>query len=396
LRSSFASVSDDRSSASRVSLQDSVPSRGVGGGFELRPPVAGGFELRVGADSRFVTGESRELFSFVAGAPTRRRISGGDSATAGAFAEASLRRGRLTLSAGARLDHWRISDGELIERLLAGGPATRDDIYRDRQGWEPTARAGLAFSLASGWEARAAAYSGWRLPTLNELFRPFRAGADATAANPLLDPERLKGAEIGLRYRHDGADLDLTAFANRLYDAVANVTFGHGPGMFPGVGFVAGDFRQRQNVDAVRVRGVEASAAYARGPWSLRFGASWTSARVEADGAATPLDGLRPAQTPNLVLTGAIGWEDEGRTASLQVRHSGAQYEDDLNRERLAPATTLDAFVAWPVGKQVQVVARAQNLLDEEVQAGIGDDGAVERGTPRTLWVGLRVQPGQW
>ncbi len=29
---------------------------------------------------------------------------------------------------------------------------------------------------------RAAAYRGWRLPTLNELYRPFRAGADATAA----------------------------------------------------------------------------------------------------------------------------------------------------------------------------------------------------------------------
>ena len=38
------------------------------------------------------------------------------------------------------------------------------------------------------------------MPTLNELFRPFRAGADATAANPDLDPERLAGAEAGLDY----------------------------------------------------------------------------------------------------------------------------------------------------------------------------------------------------
>ena len=47
---------------------------------------------------------------------------------------------------------------------------------------------------------RSAAYLGWRMPTLNELFRPFRAGADATAANPSLDPERLAGAEAGVDY----------------------------------------------------------------------------------------------------------------------------------------------------------------------------------------------------
>ena len=49
--------------------------------------------------------------------------------------------------------------------------------------------------MARGLSLRSAAYLGWRMPTLNELFRPFRVGPDATAANPLLDPERLRGAE---------------------------------------------------------------------------------------------------------------------------------------------------------------------------------------------------------
>jgi outer membrane receptor protein involved in Fe transport len=187
-------------------------------------------------------------------------------------------------------------------------------------------------------------------------------------------------------------DLDLTAFTNRLSDAIANVTLGHGPGIFPGVGFVAGEFRQRQNVDSVRVRGVEASARYSRGPWSLRLGASWTRARVEADGAANLLDGLRPAQTPKFAATGAIGWEERGRAASLIVRHVGAQYEDDLNHQRLPPATTVDGFLAWPVFKRVQLIARAQNLFNKQVVAGISD-GTVERATPRTFWLGLRINP---
>jgi outer membrane receptor protein involved in Fe transport len=246
---------------------------------------------------------------------------------------------------------------------------------------------------ARGVGLRFAAYGGWRLPTLNELFRPFRAGPDATAANAALKPERLAGAEVGLRLQRGLLDFELTAFANRLSNAIANVTLGHGPGTFPGVGFVAGEFRQRQNLDSLRVRGIEASAEIIRGPWSLGFGASFTHARVEAGGPAAGLDGLRPAQTPNLVLTGALHWQDRGRAASLLIRHVGAQFEDDLNRHRLPAATTVDAFLAWPVTKRLQLTARGENLLDEQVVAGIGEDGTVERATPRTLWFGLRLRP---
>jgi outer membrane receptor protein involved in Fe transport len=389
-RSSFASVNDDRTEADRVALQDSVPSRGLGGSVEVRPPVGGGFELRLGGDARFTSGETRELATYVAGQPTKRRVAGGDSATQGLFAEATWTGGALTLSGGARLDHWSISGGKLVESAIATGVASRDDRFPSRSGWRPTARAGAVVDLGSGFSIRSAAYLGWRMPTLNELFRPFRAGPDATAANPLLDPERLSGAEAGVRYHRGGLELELTGFVNRLADAIANVTLGHGPGVFPGVGFVAGDFSQRQNLDAVNVRGLEASGRLEHGPWTLRAGASYSHARVDSAGAAAGLDGLRPAQTPNLVLTGEVGWHGGGKAVSLLVRRIGAQFEDDLNTQRIRPATTLDAFVAWPLTRRLQVIARAQNLFDETVIATLGSDGTIERATPRTLWIGLR------
>ena len=390
-RSSFASVNDDRTEAQRVALQDSVPSRGFGGSVEVRPPVGDRFELRLGADARFTTGETRELFRYVDGEPTGRRIAGGDSATQGLYAEGSWSGGPVTLSAGGRIDHWRISDGQLVENEIASGNALRDDHFATRSGWRPTVRAGAVLDAGHGVSIRSAAYLGWRMPTLNELFRPFRAGPDATAANADLDPERLAGAEAGLRYRHGALELALTGFVNRLSDAIANVTLGHGPGLFPGVGFVAGDFRQRQNVDAVRVSGMEASGTVHRGPWQLRLGASFTRARVEASGAARALDGMRPAQTPNLVLNGELGWSDGNRSAFLAVRHVGAQYEDDLNALKLRPATTIDAFLAWPLTRRLQLIARGENLLNATVIAGADTDGSVEKAIPRTLWVGFRL-----
>ena len=390
LRSSFASVNASRTSASRASLQDSVPSQGYGGSVELRPPLGSDLQLRAGADARFASGESQEFYSYVAGQPMRRRIAGGDSQTEGLFAEASVTQGPLLLSAGARLDHWQISDGKLLEWLLASGQPTRDDRYPSREGWLPTARAGAVLSLGQGFSLRSAAYLGWRMPTLNELFRPFRVGADATAANPLLKPERLAGAEAAAEYRQGSISASFTGFVNRLSDAIANVTLAHGPGVFPEVGFVSGWYEQRENVTAIQVKGIEASAEANWGPWMLRLGTSYTDARVLATGAAARLDGLRPAQTPRLVATGAIGWDSGGRSIELQIRHVGAQFEDDLNQRRIRPATMLDGFVVWPLSRKIQLIARGENLLNETVIAGLNDDGSVEQATPRTFWIGIR------
>ena len=203
-RSSFASVDDQRTTATRVSLQDSVPSNGIGGSVEIRPPTGRAVELRLGADMRLVNGETRELYAYSAGQPSRRRIAGGETATTGLFAEGVWTRRALTLTGGVRLDHWSISDGMLVERLLETGETTREEHYPSRSGWRPTARAAALIDLKGGLSLRSAAYLGWRLPTLNELFRPFRAGADATAANPQLDPERLAGVEAGVQYSKDG------------------------------------------------------------------------------------------------------------------------------------------------------------------------------------------------
>ncbi|HET9337294.1 MAG TPA: TonB-dependent receptor [Sphingomicrobium sp.] len=393
LRSSFASVSPGRESATRVALQDSVPSHGSGASVEVRPPMPSGVDIRIGADARRTDGESRELFSFVAGEPTRRRLAGGVTWTAGGFAEASVELGSALLTGGARIDHWRISDGHLFEKVIDGDAVLRDEDYPGRDGWLPTARLGAAIPLASHLSLRSAAYLGWRMPTLNELFRPFRAGPDATAANPDLDPERLAGAEIGVDYARGPLRLSATGFINRLKDGIANVTLGEGPGVFPGVGFVpaGGQFRQRQNLDSIRVKGVEASAEWTRGPWSLRAGLSLTHARVHGEGAASPLDGLRPAQTPNHSGTLAFGWDRDGRAAQLVLRHVGSQYEDDLNERSLDRATTIDALVSWPLTKRLQLVARGENLTDTLVMATLLGDGAVERASPRTLWIGLRL-----
>jgi outer membrane receptor protein involved in Fe transport len=389
----FAAVGANRATATETLDQYSVPSTGLGARVEIRP-VTGPLEIRLGADGRETVGRTQELFQFVAGAPTRGRVAGGRTTTLGAFAEAGWESGPLTLTAGGRLDHWWIANGMLRERTLATGAPLTDLAFPGRSGLEPTGRAGIAWRAAPALTLRAAAYLGWRPPTLNELYRPFRVGVDATAANAALSPERMKGIEASFEFRPArNARIGVTLFDNRLTDAIANVTMGQGPGTFPGVGFVAagGAYRVRQNIDSIHSRGIEVDAGIDLGRIRIAAGYSFADAKVGASGAAAALDGLRPAQTPRNNVTASIAWVGpRGAYASLGMRYVSGQYEDDLNRQLIPGAITFDARADLPLTRHLAIEARAENLGDEEVVAGISGAGIVERATPRTFWLGLR------
>ncbi len=388
-QSRFVSIDATRATVLQTVDQYNVPSTGIGARFEVRPPLGEGLELRLGGDWRRVSGETNELFTYIAGKPTRGREAGGVSDTVGAFAEASANFGRLTLTGGGRIDRWSIRKGRLIERTLATGALLRSEIAPDRQGWEGTGRAGLALA-AGAVTLRGAAYLGWRLPTLNELYRPFRVGADATAANPALSPERLRGVEIGADWVvADGVQLRVTGFTNRLTKAIANVSLSTRPGVFPGVGFVGagGAYRQRQNLDAIKSNGIEFDARWTKGLWHAQASYALTNATVKASGLALPLNGLRPAQVPEHTASATLGWNGLGVTA----RYVSEQFEDDQNRRTLKDALTLDAVARVRVAKGLSLFARAENIANTRVEAAISGLGIIERASPRAFWVGLTL-----
>ena len=392
--SRFASVGDGRASTTLTLDQYNVPATGLGARAELAPSL-GAIDLRLGADIRAVSGETQELFTYVAGQPTRIREAGGRSLTAGAFVDASAELGAITLSAGGRIDRWTITDGNLHERALAG-PVINDIAFADRDGWEPTGRLGIALRANDTVSLRAAGYRGWRLPTLNELYRPFRVGADATAANAALEPETSLGAEIGVDLTPAPAvRLSATAFISRLDDAIANVSIANGPGTFPGVGFVsaAGVYRRRENLESIAAKGVEFDAIATLGRITARASYAYTDAEVTASGVAAGLDGLQPAQSPEHQASATIGWANRaGAALSVTGRYVSDQFEDDGNERALADAFTVDARIAMPVAAGFSIEARAENLTDERIEAGISGDGIVEQASPRTLWIGLRYR----
>lgn len=387
-QSRFVSINAPRSAVTQTVDQYNVPSTGLGARFEVRPPVGETLELRFGGDWRRTAGETRELFTYVAGIPARGRLGGGESQTLGAFAELTATLGALTLTGSGRIDHWSIKNGHLQERTLNTGALLRNDRFIDRNGNEPTGRAGIAYQVGP-ITLRSAAYIGWRLPTLNELYRPFRVGTDATAANAALSPERMKGVEVGFALAiSDHMSLTATAFTNRLEDAIANVTLGNGPGVFPGVGFVAsgGAYRQRQNLDAIVSRGLELDAHVTKGDWRVSASYAYTDAKVRASGVALPLNGLRPAQVAKHSGSASLGW----KWISVTARYVSGQFEDDQNLRALGGAVTIDGVFNLPLTDHFTLSLRGENITNTRVEAAISAAGVIERATPRTFWVGVK------
>lgn len=376
--SGFASVAAGRNSVGPALFQR-VPATGLGARIEVRPGVDGENPLRVGLDWRRTVGRTEEDFFFSGVTPGRHRIAGGSSDTVGAFAEwtsGDAGYGFLWTLSG-RVDRWSLGEGYRLERNIAG-PVITHLRFASRQGWEGSGRAGVRWST-DNITFRGAVYRGWRLPTLNELYRPFRVGAEVTTANEMLKPERLWGGELGADWESGGTKLSATLFANHLTNAIANVT-------------LAPNLNQRQNLDAIDSKGVEVSAEQRIGPATLRATYAFTDAKVDASGGAAVLDGRRPAQIAKHGGSVSLRSDTRGPFGGFAtLRYVGKQNEDDLGLLALDDALTLDAGLSWQLAEAISIEARGENLFDELVPAAISSSGIVERATPRTLWVGARL-----
>lgn len=359
--------------------QRATPSTGISGKFEVRPPVGDAHVLRLGLDYRRSTGRLFEnAISTATGQVTEQRSAGGRNGDLGLFVEDSWSVGTLVLTGGLRADRSTIADG-FYRTASPGGTVTSQTAFPDRSDWSLSVRGGALVRVGAEVSLRAAGYTGLRLPTLNELYRPFVVFPVTTQANAALRNERLEGYEAGIDWTPaEGTALSLTAFDNRVRDAIANVTIGP-------------NLRQRRNIAAIEDRGIEAAAAATLGVIRLDASLAWTDARSRDGSPGSVLDGKRPAQTPRLAASGTLAWRPrEGARFSATLRHTGSQFEDELETDVLPAATTLDAYGQLRIAGGLSLVVRGENLTDAAVVTR-NQAGSIDLGAPRTVWVGVRI-----
>ena len=184
-----------------------------------------------------------------------------------------------------------------------------------------------------------------------------------------------------------------TWFYNELRQPILNVTLGVGPKTFPIAGLIpaGGTLRQRQNAGQINAWGFEGEATgdiATTLSWRTAF--AYTHARVDGGGSAPQLTGLRPAQTPELTLTGGLDWRaTEKLTLNAAVRYTSTQFEDDQNVRRLAPGAELNARAAWSLGPGKEVYLAVDNLADAKISTGKTADFVDSFSEPRTFRIGF-------
>ncbi len=274
---------------------------------------------------------------------TEQRFAGGVNTDLGLYAEDDWVLGRVTLTGGVRADRYTIRNG-YYRTADDAGTVTGSTTYPNRSDWEFSWRGGAVLQVAENLKLRGAAYSGLRLPTLNELYRPFVVFPVVTMANENLTPEKLEGWDVGFDWRPlPGVQLTATAFDNKLKDAITNVTIGT-------------NLRQRRNIDAIDASGVELDAALRFGAFGFDGSLAYTEAKQRGSGFAAALDGYRPSQTPRWAASATASWRPAaGTKVALTLRHVGRQFEDDQQTDVLPAATTLDAFAAGSAPRRAEL-----------------------------------------
>lgn len=368
----FSSIAAGRSSE-RLTLEQHVPARTHGAALDwtLAQPR---WSLTTGASYTHIAADDSETAppSLV---PTREE--NGRQRFAGGFAEASWSPlADWSWTATLRNDHWRNFDAF---QNTPGGLTPFAD--RTSSAWSPAL--GTVWTARPWLALRASAYESFRAPTLNELYRPFRAGNVLTNANPLLAAERYRGAQVGAEASATRTlHFDATYFDGYVSNLVASVTLSTTPALIT---------RQRQNLGRTRSRGESLGANWTARP-GLTFWTSYT--HLEASVLSAPtlnLVGLAVPHVPRNELSARGVFQRRGWTASLVERFGGANYDDDQNTLPLPAFWSTDLYFSRAFGSVAPYFA-VENVFNRRYAIELTPDADLN--APRAVTAGARIDFG--
>jgi outer membrane receptor protein involved in Fe transport len=383
--SNFLAIPDATGARSigRLSLNQTVPTNAFGGMVQWSRGFFGTHAISAGSDLRWVDGDSVEdAFDPATGSVrTLHRVAGGTQRSLGVFVQDVFAPvSNLTVTASARLDRWRNYDAHNIETTLSTG-AISDPVLPDKSNSVVSPRLGALYRVHPRVSVWGDIASGFRAPTLNELYRRFSQGAVVTLANPALGPERLVGGEIGVNMiPAAGVTWRTTWFDNRVKDPVANVTI------------TPPNQLQRQNLGRTRIWGIQTDVEYRIGQ-KLRIGGAYIydAAKVRENRANPALVGLQLAQVPTHRGAFQVQYHDPRfLTIAFDVQSSGALFDDDLNTaSRVLPRYSLvNLSVSRDLARNLEVFAALQNMFDEQFFVGTLPTLV---GPPRLVSAGVRI-----
>ena len=389
LHQSFSSIAANRNSESLTRTQK-VPAQQVGFSVQWQHALGTRHQLVAGLEEANTHGQTNEQ-GFFGGNPTTTSEGGGREVTWGAYFEDIIRvTPTWLLTASGRVDHWQNFDAFAPPNpALAVGAVALPD--RSETFFSP--RLALLHKLTSNVSLTASGYRAFRAPTLNELYRGFRAGNVFTEFNPNLRAERLTGAEGGAIVTAWDQRVMLRGnfFWNQITRPVANVTLTTTPNLIT---------RQRQNLGSTRSQGVEFEASgRLSNSVTVSGGYEYTDATVTSFTIDPALAGLNPSlvgldvpQIPRHQFTFQASYFRPFILLGVQGRFGGNQFDDDQNTLLLRRYFVLDASASHTLRHGIELFVAVENLTNRRYD--VGRTPVLTVGPPILARAGLRLQFG--
>lgn len=288
----------------------------------------------------------------------------------------------LTLTAGLRLDDYDGFGQHLTPRLYAN------------------------YSLTPEWTLRAGVARGFKAPPLRQVTAEYCMTTGGSSlprgplcGNPDLEPEESTTQELGIRYDgSDGRSFGLTLFNNDFENKVVSYDSGQADSVNPARPLYVYD-----NIDEVRIRGVELSAALPlHADWLLSGNYAYTDSERRGGGEpafdGSSLDGQPLDKTPEHMAHLRLQWNPLAQLSTyIRANYEGRQYYTGFrngavsSRERSA-STTVDLGAIYRVTEDVSLSAAVLNLSDRIVAVdergrfdGLDGNWMVDEG--RRYWV---------
>jgi outer membrane receptor protein involved in Fe transport len=379
---SFTAIAADRNSESLTRLQE-VPSRFIGTSGQ----VTQRFDrvvLFTGYDLNAVRGRSDEV-GFASNAATSESSAGGRELTTGVFGGGTFAvNERLQLSGAIRYDYWKNYTGFSNTRSLISG-ATTSTYFADRSESAVSPRISALYRMTRNVSIAGNIGSGFRRPTLNELYRNFRVGDVWTLANANLRAEKASGGDAAILINGFRQRLFIRSgvFCTEITKNVSNVTLSSTPTLIT---------RQRQNIGRTRSCGFESDGQWkVNEKFRLSGGYLFADARVVSFPANVALEDKLIPQIPRHQFTFQGEYHDvKIATVAVHFRAASSQYDDDLNQFHLAGFATVDAFISRQLGRRFSIFGAVENLFDAKVESG--RTPVLTLTSPRTFRVGVRFR----
>jgi len=334
--------------------------------------------LVVGLDLRHVSADSTRQDFNQAGALTGTQWTGGVQDFGGVFAEASyLATERFELLASARVDYWKNRDGYDLRE-----PGIRT-YYPSRDTLQFSPRVALHYEMTATTGLHAAIYQAFRAPTLRELYRGTLSKTVAVLGNPDLEQEKLTGGDLGIHLGHGSLRGEINAFYNRVENLVGRTLVSQTSSL---------STYRTVNIGATRGQGLELIGSVTVAPGlDLDLGYAFSDS-VTADYPDDPrVEGKKtPDVARNAASLSCRYAARSGVALSAQIRFQSATFMDLTNVDELDAHTTVDLFASYPLTDTLELIAIAQNVLDEEYLIDVEDGG--EFGPPRQLFAGVRFR----